>query len=487
MGDPYPSSITSRNFDLPDQFELDKVVDPFIFASIELEDDEDIDEEFSSRSSADPDASEEDVLSSNADKNDSPEQQRIKATGILFQSYEAIQYLRWSWDKLNPHEIRQLNGWIGAGLKSPDPKTQFIAALANICVLTSGSIQRVMDYAIGGKTLGEWALDKNFKSLVRLPPRRTPGWVPDDEAEKWITPLAKNQRLLLPENVVSILKANKPGSGSARKIQDLWKRSWGEKPKSVFYQELTDVIPRATPMKLGNVQPQLIYEECQNGALTRLITSHPNTAMPGACAYTSWNLNGLNNTLGHKSIVGSISTDGKDSENILGSSLAPLDPPLRSAIAKAGKIVASLHAGDDVIAFHNAFSGHLSVALLAATAGRPVGDPFESIAYFDFEHDFVYVNDKESGNYRKGRLVPFPAALSQFIKKHYLPYLKVLAGLYAGINDQMAVELRLMSEGQPSKFMPFLFFLSKETANWTSISEETIKKLGIFHCPLPLN
>jgi site-specific recombinase XerD len=436
----------------------------------------------------DPDDDDSGIAYAEVDEEDSLLQQKQKISKILLYADEDLQFLPWSWDRLNPVENAELAQWVNDNLRSQSGKLQFVGALAWLAINTSSSLNRVLNMPIGGAISNAWSLDRGLKKASRLIPRRIPGWSPKtSEESRWVLPPAKLHTIALPTEVASILKKRRASASHCERVGGLWSMQYGDSPLGTFRATLKERLSRVTPSMLSKVLPQQIFQSYGNSAFTRLITSHPESSLPGACAYTSWTFNQVSDAINRPPLTLPLSIEGEEESIALGSMLYPDEEQLRETISKATKILNRRQKEQDLVAFHNSYVAYLTVALLAATGARPIRDPFESIAHFDFREHLVYVNDKESGPIRSGRLIPIPESLSRHIFTTYLKHLEFLSVVLNEANPAMASDLHGMAQGRPCKSTPFLFLLSRDSPSWESVSESGIEKLRLFAWPLPLN
>lgn len=411
--------------------------------------------------------------------------QRLQGNGILLYCTEELQYLPWSWGKINPIERQQIDCWLKNNLSSSQIALRFLSATIWLAINLGRSLKRTLDIKINDTALKEWVLNSNTWTLMRLPPRRESGWRPQTEAQlNWITPLAEFQIIKLPPGIHEILQECYVTCHGATCVGDLWDVKWGESTESVFRQEFSKIAPRITGGMLSSVLPQKVVEAGGDQTFARLISSHPKSALPGPCAYSSWSSDQVSSVLNK---YHSTSNEIGITDNAMGSLLDPVEFMLINSIRSATDKLAALQNGDDIVGFHNCFVAYITVALLAATGARPIRDPFESLSHFDFDQKFVYVSDKVSNNLRQARLIPLPEELCRIVEHNYLDHLLVLANLIDCNNPQLASDISELATGKVSGAMPFLFLLTQNAQSWSSVSETEIEKMALFDWPLPLN
>lgn len=414
--------------------------------------------------------------------------QRLKADSVLLFNAEEMAFLPWSWQKPSPFEGHALQGWIQHNLASAYDAEQFNGALAWIAVHTGRSLRRTLDIPLSSSVESDWTVNLTGKQLLRQPPTRLSSWTPRTEDEyRWVQPVAPCLAIPLPPEISTCLARFLRKWPAGACLGDFWETSWGQSAENWFIKHAPDPIARLTPGMLANLLPQRLYEETEHATFARIVSSHPRSGLPGACAYSNWSLQEVQAGLDQ---TGGANSDSRPPPPPIGagSRLDPLQSLLDEAVATMAKHVVALRNGNDVDAFHNAYTAYLCMQLWAATGARPVRDSFESIFHFDFEEDFVFIDDKASGNLRQGRLVPLPRDLARYLQRVYPRHLRAVASALVARNPSLAAEIHNMADRNPSGTMPYLFFLHTSTdTGWESVSESSVDRLGILDCPLPFN
>lgn len=414
-----------------------------------------------------------------ADPTQSYTHQAIQGNGLLLQCIEDLQHLPYSWSRLNPQESAALEKWIAQGWESDQAAIQYLTLITWAALQLGRSLKRTLSLEIGATLSADWRLDPEQFTFSRTPPRRTPGWSPGSPMESaWVSESAAEQSIAIPPQardfIEDLLRAM---SHAPATLGDFWDSKWGETPEKGFRKEIDLILPRVTGGMLGSHLAQTTFMKSGDPALARLIGSHPNTSLPGACAYASWTSRELAPYLRLPE------SDARLDDNAMGSRLDPIESLLVEAIKEATARIQQLQAEDDVASYHNAYVAYLAVALLAATAARPNRDPFEKIAHFDFEEAFVYISDKVSGSLRQGRLAPLPTEPCDMLREDYATHLRTLGKKFPHLEQP----IQELLSGNPSAPLPYFFFLSGQGEDWRSVSETEIAKLGYFDWPLPLN
>ena len=419
------------------------------------------------------------IIESKVDSHRSFAHQKLQGSGILLYCTEELQYLPYSWTRLNPVEQELINNWLEQGYTSPRPEIQYLAVVIWLALHLGRSLRRVLDIRISSSPESEWTINPETLEMSRLPPRRSPGWKPGNDTEtSWITHPTDQQKILLPSEIIYILGLRLKGSSAkAKYIGNLWDASWEGSPEKLFSQEFKLILPRITGGMLGNQMAQRAFQETGDQTFARLISSHPRSVLPGACAYSSWSSQAITPLLKNSF------EQESNSDNAMGSLLDPIEELLRKSIQTAARKIEALRLADDIVGFHNSYIAYHACELLAASGGRPIRDPFESSKHFDFDARFVYVSDKVSGNQRQARLVPLPDELCNAIKEDYSAHLSVIANALPHLAD----DINQMLNGTGKARIPYLFMLTEDGKEWSSVSESEIRKLNLFDWPLPLN
>jgi len=425
----------------------------------------------------------ENLVQYDVDSEQSFTHQRLQGNSILLYCTEELQYLPLSWNKLNINEHSRLERWISECTTSPRPELRYLSAVVGIAINLGRSFQRTLDIQITKEIGEDWGLNPETLLFSRIPPRRNPGWRPKNSAhEAWITPAANKQSMSISPSIEEVLKERIAMCDAPKCVGELWNADWSETVEQLFRHEFFSVAPRVTGSMLASSLPQRIFQNSGDQTFARLLSSHPKTALPGACAYSSWSTDQVSCVMALGSVI-----EIPIADNAVGSMLDPIESLLINSIQSASQELEKLKFGQNLIAFHNAYSVYLTVSLLAATGGRPVSDPFESVKYFDFDAQFVYVSDKSSSGLRQARIVPLPSGLCRIIQDDYLSHLTLLSQQLNNINPRLAEAIAALSSAKLQATMPFFFLLSEDALSWESISAKGIVTAGLFDWPLPLN
>ena len=435
-----------------------------------------------------------DLLRIGVDEKASYAHQQLQANSILLSAAEDLHFLPWSWNRPNPIELPLLATWLRNSFASPAVEEKAVATFSLIALMTGRSLRRALDISLGSVPGQEWTLDLEAKRLLRTPPRRIPGWAPDNHgATSWIAPMADVCVLPLPDSAANFLLGLDAGINEPRSLGDLWSSVWGDSPESAFLKAVQITLPRLSPAMLGNALAQHTYLQKGDGVFARLLSSHPRTGLPGATAYSSWGHPevdaSLASFLGVLGFADNIAEPAGEPLNALGSQLAVLEHMLASAIEKLNCRVEEVRQSGSLIDFHNALTAKLLIKIYAATGARPLRDPFCSPRQFGFEDGTLFIDDKHSRKARTGRLVPLPMSLITEVQHSYLKHLSCIANALKASAPELSTAMATLAQGQESDRLPFFFLLATGPGkiSWRHASEKHLRDLDLFDCPLPLN
>ncbi len=420
--------------------------------------------------------------------------QQLQANSILLSAAEDLHFLPWSWNRPNPIELPLLATWLQSSLTSPEEGKRAVATFSLVALMTGRSLRRALDISLGSVPGQEWTLDLKGKRLLRTPPRRIPGWAPDDQgSSSWIAPMAEVCTLPLPDSAANFLLGLDAGINEPRSLGDLWSSTWGDSPESAFLKAMQTTLPRLSPAMLGNALAQHAYLRTGDGVFARLLSSHPRTGLPGATAYPSWGHPEVDASIasfsGLLGFTDDIAEPAGEPLNALGSQLAVLEHLLASAIEKLNARVEEVRQSGSLIDFHNAVTAKLLIKIYAATGARPLRDPFCSPRQFGFDDGTLFIDDKHSRKARTGRLVPLPMPLMAEIQHSYLKHLSCLADALKASAPELSAAMATLAQGHESDRLPFFFLLATGSGkiSWRHASAKHLRELDLFDCPLPLN
>lgn len=454
----------------------------------------DLDDRVGTAINFDASDSEESVLDVvNIDETRSPHEQDIRSSGIILATAEDHQFLPYSWNRPSPTERNHLEQWVSTALQGDDFTLQTLASFVEIAIPSANSLATVLQLCLSNVTQADWSCDISQGCLHRLPPRRHNGWQIKPDAASWVESLAEISRIDLSPAVTNTLQKLLASRPESTQLGHLWPASALKNPDVMFNEvcRSTRGLERLRSGMLTNVLKQHVFECTHDPVLSELLASHPRTGLGGACAYSSYQHAQVRMSLSRTpaDIAGSQTDSVDPRSNAAGSQLSPLDAALRQACLEALDKVSQLAGQPKRWAdHHNALTAYVVVVLLAATGGRPVTSPFDSLENFDWTTHALYIEDKVSSRLHQGRLVPIPDWVCSLIKDCYLPHLGRLAVLLSEIDTPLSREVTKLSQGIQSKLLPLFFLLGTQPQlRWLEVSETSLSALDVFSWPLPWN
>lgn len=423
------------------------------------------------------------ILLLTVDSEDSEEEQALTSRAFHLHRAEESHYLPWSWDKVLPPELDQLEAWVSHGLKSVEKRQSLVAAYTWLATKLGRSLFQISSIAIGAEPGDEWVLSTDYRSISRTSPRRTNSWrpkTPEEIAE--IAPFVDSMTFDLPADISSVISlVSKSSPSSPTYLGQLWKAFSPDVDISRWFDAEARIhFPRLTSGKLDQVGGQHVFDQSGDYNLARVATSPPNSGLPGACGYASWDIDTISKGL-------SLSVAKSSSDNLyaraMGSVLAPLESFLQERIDETGRAIKT-STSDDLITFHNKYTSYCVKALYAATGCRHLKSPFETIGAFNVEHRCVYINDKSEGGLHDGRIVPLPTKLATLLAC-YITYLKSLKETVSTLRPTLATKISGCLSGG-AKDIP-LFFLLDEALSWHQMTNADLPGLPVLYSLLPFN
>jgi site-specific recombinase XerD/integrase len=408
----------------------------------------------------------------------------LRARGALIRSAEALQYLPWSSDTPTPVEQTELLGQLARWEDSPASSERLLAFMCRVAILTSGTLSAAQSLRVSADASEDWAITPDLRKLHRFPWRRSSGWRSKRRDRRWLRPLADRVELDLGphEHVTRALGIST--------LDEAWRAvSPHETAEAMFNRLCRGIVPlrRLRSARLQGLFAREIYKIHSDGVLSQLLSSRSATGLGGSSAYPSWTLKFLRETVSATAVPCDAAGAEPDA-NATGSELDPLDRHLRRSIRSATQRIARLSRDRrEWLNHHNAVVAYVVAALLAATGGRIVSDPFESPEHFDWVSHRLFLCDKATPA-GSGRLIPLPPAVLQLVTDTYCRHLNALADLLRDEAPALACEIGLLAAKEPSSRLPFFFFLqTKPTLHWYSVSEATLRKQRLFKGRLPWN
>ncbi|MDM1697218.1 hypothetical protein HX099_11195 [Thiopseudomonas alkaliphila] len=416
------------------------------------------------------------------DPTDSPAEQTLSSGSVYMQSMEMSHYLPWSWDKILPAEIETLHDWLNKALSSNNIQTQLGAACVWLAMKLGRSLFMVERFLINAEVTEEWGFSAGFKQLKRAAPRRANHWRPSETQAKLLAaPFLDELKISIPNKIQKVLQdAVLTIDDTPESLGHIWRTVSTSKLDVWFGEQARIFFPRITSSKLSTYQSQNLFDATGEYLFSRLLTSHPDSALPGACSYATWDVKAIEQ--GMQLTVEDFGAD--DSINVMGSLLTPLDSVLIDEIARCTKEL-RLAAQHGLITYHNALTQYVVTALYAATGARPLRDPFESLTYFSFKYSCVFINDKSDDGLHSGRLVPLPKLALEILQR-YVMHLAKVADLIEPHRPELATKIRLLTQDNSDAGMP-LFFLLDSGLQWHSMTSAEKLNCSLFDWGLPAN
>jgi len=415
------------------------------------------------------------------DPTDSPDQQEVRSGSVFMQTAELSHYLPWSWDRLLPPEIDQVESWVQRQLASTDRIERLGGALVWLAIRLARSLAMVERVTIEPGATAEWSLSTDFIWVKRKAPRRHSAWHPDASNVDQVAPFGEELKVELPAEVRdSFDQLDVLGGDPTLALGDLWRNYSESSLESWFNERARRHFPRVTSAKLGQCFGQRLFNQTGDFSFARLLTSHPQSALPGACSYATWDVKAIEKGLG---LPVQKTDEESDSLHLMGSLLAPLDHVLSDEIGLANDKLEQA-ADHGLIHYHNTLAQYVVMGLYAATGGRSLKDPFESARYFSSSLDCVFINDKSDEGLHNGRIVPIPSTAGKLVER-YFQHLKALADVIGDHRDDLSRQIYLLVERKNAN-LP-LFFLLDDHLQWHSVADAGMLECETFNWALPGN
>lgn len=419
------------------------------------------------------------------DATDTQAQQELTGRSFYQQQAETSHYLPWSYSKLLPPECLVVEQWVAQQLNHTDHRERLGGALVWLAIRFSRSLSQVLAMGIRDEVQGEWSLSSNLKQMHRLPPRRRNAWKPNIAAQAYVAAVHEKQCIgLIPEVREALLISDQRLPTQASSLVELWQSASPAQKIEVWFNEcMSKACPRVTSGKLSEVWGQSVFDASGNHHFARMLTAHPNSALPGACSYASWDVEAIEQGLALPYQIQGAETLQSTNQ---GSLLVPLETQLNRVISEATQQLKETLEGNDLVRLHNQWTCYCVMALYAATGSRYLKDPFESTRFFNHGLPAVFVNDKAEGSgVRNGRMVPLADKVIKFVEA-YLSYLQRLAEHLLSTHPAISSRINTLLE-LPVKAEQPLFFLLDESLNWHSMSATDLPGASLFDWPLPPN
>lgn len=426
------------------------------------------------------------VICTEVDPAETHERQALSGKTVLISSAEDNQFLPWSWKQCVGLEDQQVRNWVAEALAAEQPKTRLCAAILWVADATGRSVERSLEFRIGGKPGAEWHLDSALTKLVRLTPRPQRQVLLREDVTDWILPFASEQVIRIPEPVREALCDPAGPTSIIPTLGHLYDQVVRDSPRAVYGELLKDVAPRLSTAMFARSLPLRAFRDSGDAVLAGVIASSPRTGKTGAMSYASWPVATVGKLLDSPQIE---TAAAAGEENGMGSLINVRDEKLRDSLRGAATRVEEAKRGGDFLAFSNRYVAYHLIGLLAYTGARPITDCFEQSRYFDLVDGFVFVNDKVVDSAHEGRLVPVHWDLIQWVRDDYPRHLRQVAEVLRDVAPDLAQATDELTCPEKKGRLPFFFFLAREEGGirWISVSEQSIQGLDLFDSPLPLN
>lgn len=407
-------------------------------------------------------------------------EQRLASGSVYIQTMAASHYPLWDWDRVLPPEEEKILTWLNAKLESSECQDSLGALCVWLALQLGRSLAMIEQIVITDRLFDEWSISPDFSQLKRTRPMRRSAWRPDEIQKNKIAHFSDAFIVELPQKVQKKLAQVTGGICKEElAIGQLWESLSNEKLDSWFRDQARHHFPRVTSAMLASYQSQKLFNKTGQHIFSRLLTSNPSSALPGACSYANWDLKSIEKGLG---LPAGASSESSQVLNAMGSLLVPLEAMLKDEVLRCTSLLQQA-SEKGLTYYHNILTQFVVMALYAATGARPLRDPFESLAGFSFEYKAVYINDKS--NPGGGRLVPL-AENVVILLLAYVEHLRKLIEATANHRPDLAELLLKLTEGEPDPDIP-LFFLLDEHLRWHSMADADHLECALFDWGLPAN
>ena len=392
----------------------------------------------------------------------------------------AARFLPWDWQKFTPPERRGFERLIDETLAAPpDERVRLLAALAWIARETGLGLEDCLQVPIAPLEPqladAQWCIDLSAGVLRRIPPRRANHRRLTDEQRRYVRLSASHIQFPPTAAVLEAMRAAQQRRPGARLIGQLWSDpSQGAPTAFRRWVATTPATRRLQPAMLSRELGQRAYELTKDAVLARLLPSTPNSALPASTAYAAFDDSSLHSTWPN---VAALPTSACGL-NVAGSLLdITNDSYLAGGFRNAREQIRERGEEGDWIAFHNTVALYWDAALRAATGVRPVNDLWLSDRDFDWDLQFVFVDDKASPVAESGRLIPLPPSLCQAFADEYL-----------NVHRPWIIERLTSAHASTTLELPMLFVIEtdRDGRRIAPISSKDRSMLGIED-PLPRN
>ncbi len=376
------------------------------------------------------------------------------------------------------------------------------AALTLVAWISARGMFDVETLRIGTDFDGDWALDSATGILRRRPPRFLRGVHAGSlapEAQQWLHPLTDHLEVALCDKATTVLRGHAPETEQPETVQELWQTVSPNLPLDKWFCDIlanTPELRRLSGPVIATALASRVFHHTEDSTLSQLLAAQSRTALPAASAYNAYRLQEV-----HKALLAACppslcsitprTADLAATENAAGSEL---DFDL-ARVAQAIEELMSLYEAtarnpQRWVDAHNLLTSLVTLSLLGSTGARPVNSPFETLSWFDFKRQLVYVEDKRAGPTTGARIGVLAKAAAALLQDCYLTHLASLAMLLAPTCPAMAEAIRRLLDSDPEQDqrLPLLFYLRDgPDFGWIEVTETQLSA----HCgsawPVPWN
>ncbi|TXT35125.1 MAG: putative phage integrase [Comamonadaceae bacterium] len=421
------------------------------------------------------------------DPAESDSKRRFNGEKLRLEMLEKYLFLPHSWHHISSDEEVFVFARLKELLNANKKVDRFGAAVAFLALLTGQSINDTSKIRFGTESGIDWRLNIAGKSIHKLAPRFSKRWnapPSTNDHEQWVMPLSEGWEYKLMGNIAKPIIQALRNCPSAGDLDEVWQ---GLNPEAALANWFGAVFANSeflTHLSGPSTASRLslkVFQQSQDHASARLLSSDHRTALPSACAYGSYRGFEVAELLG-----GCLATD------LAQMVLPPIDEQsnalLRRSIAELTDRVNEAARPETWCEHHNLLTALAVLALLSSTGTRPVNSPFQSLAWFDLERGLIYVQDKVTGPTQGSRICILSDFAKRLLQEIYLPHLRRLCAALLGDAPKFSKEVERVLRSDPEAKLPLFFFLRQEpTFDWMEVSESQLDLTCRFNWPLPWN
>ena len=109
---------------------------------------------------------------------------------------------------------------------------------------------------------------------------------------------ANDLTLVVPAHIrKTLLEAAQAAQTTPESVGQVWRANSSERLDVWFGGQARAHFPRLTSAKLASYQRQRLFDRSGQFNFSRLLTSHPDSALPGSCSYSTWDLQAISDGL----------------------------------------------------------------------------------------------------------------------------------------------------------------------------------------------